>query len=84
MSEKNNAVAAQRGTVHQATVQQKMNQLADLVTWFQSPHFSLEEAVNHYKQAEQLAEEIQADLTGLKNDIKVIKRQFEHKDEDGA
>ena len=62
----------------QKTVQEKMNQLSELVAWFQSANFSLEEAVDRYKQAEAIAEEIQADLTGLKNEIKVIKRQFEH------
>ena len=62
----------------QKTVQEKMNQLSELVAWFQSANFSLEEAVDRYKQAETIAEEIQADLTGLKNEIKVIKRQFEH------
>ena len=62
----------------QKTVQEKMNQLSELVAWFQSAHFSLEEAVDRYKQAETIAEEIQADLTSLKNEIKVIKRQFEH------
>lgn len=69
MSEKNS-------TDHK-TVQEKMNQLSEHVAWFQGAHFSLEEAVDHYKQAEALAEEIQADLTALKNDIKVIKRKFE-------
>ena len=62
----------------QKTVQEKMNQLSELVAWFQSANFSLEEAVDRYKQAEAIAEEIQADLTSLKNEIKVIKRQFEH------
>ena len=62
----------------QKTVQEKMNQLSELVAWFQSANFSLEEAVDRYKQAETIAEEIQADLTSLKNEITVIKRQFEH------
>lgn len=68
---------SEQNKVQQKTVQEKMNQLSELVAWFQGSNFSLEEAVDHYKQAEKLAEEIQADLTNLKNDIKVIKRQFE-------
>lgn len=59
------------------TVQEKLSTLSELVTWFQSPSFTLEEAVEKYKQAEKLAEEIEVDLTKLKNDIKVIKKKFD-------
>ena len=58
-------------------VQEKLTQLSDLVTWFQSPAFKLEEAVAKYKQAESLAEEIEKDLTKLKNEIKVVKKRFD-------
>jgi len=47
------------------------------VTWFQSPAFALEEAVTKFKAAETLAEEIEKDLTKLKNDIKVVKKRFD-------
>jgi len=59
------------------TVQQKMNDLSELVSWFQSPAFKLEDAVEKFKQAESLAEEIEKDLTKLKNDIKVVKKKFD-------
>ena len=59
------------------TVQEKLTDLAELVTWFQRPSFTVEEAVEKYKQAEKLAEEIEVDLTKLKNDIKVIKKKFD-------
>jgi exodeoxyribonuclease VII small subunit len=59
------------------TVQQKLTDLSELVAWFQSPAFTLEEALAKYKQAETLAEEIEKDLTKLKNDIKVVKRKFD-------
>ena len=68
MSEANNAPK---------TVQGKLGDLSELVTWFQSPAFKLEEAVDKYKQAEALAEEIEKDLTKLKNDIKVVKKKFD-------
>ena len=58
------------------TVQEKMSELSELVAWFQSPAFKLEEAVTKFKQAESLAEEIEKDLTKLKNDIKVVKKKF--------
>lgn len=59
------------------TVQEKLAELSALVAWFQSPDFTLEEAVTKYTQAEALAEEIEKDLTKLKNDIKIVKKKFE-------
>lgn len=59
------------------TVQEKMSELSEHVAWFQSPAFKLEEAVTKFKQAEALAEEIEKDLTKLKNDIKVVKKKFD-------
>lgn len=59
------------------TVNQKLTQLSELVAWFQGSEFKLEEAVEKFKQAEQLAEEIEKDLTKLKNDIKVVKTRFD-------
>ena len=59
------------------TVQEKMSELSEHVAWFQSPAFKLEEAVTKFKQAEALAEEIEKDLTKLKNDIQVVKKKFD-------
>lgn len=58
------------------TVQEKMSELSELVAWFQSPAFKLEDAVTKFQQAEKLAEEIEKDLTKLKNDITVVKKKF--------
>lgn len=59
------------------TVQEKLSELSELVTWFQSPAFKLEDAVEKFKTAESLAEQIEKDLTKLKNDIKVVKKKFD-------
>jgi exodeoxyribonuclease VII small subunit len=59
------------------TVQEKLSELSELVTWFQSPGFKLEDALDKFKQSEALAEEIEKDLTKLKNDIKVVKKKFD-------
>lgn len=59
------------------TVQEKLSELSELVTWFQSPAFKLEDAFDKFKQAEVLAEDIEKDLTKLKNDIKVVKKKFD-------
>ncbi len=59
------------------TVQDKLTELSDLVAWFQSAAFKLEDALDTYKKAEKLAEEIEKDLTKLKNDITVVKKRFD-------
>lgn len=59
------------------TVQEKLTELSELVVWFQSGAFSLEEALGKFKAAETLADSIEKDLTKLKNDIKVVQKQFD-------
>ena len=59
------------------TVQEKLAELSELVGWFQGASFKLEEALDKFKAAEKLAEDIESDLTKLKNDIKVVKKRFD-------
>lgn len=58
-------------------VQTKLSELSELVAWFQSAAFNLEEALEKFKQAEALAESIEKDLTKLKNEITVVKKKFD-------
>jgi len=59
------------------TVQGKLNELSQLVAWFQSSEFKLEDAFDKFKESEALAEQIEKDLTKLKNDIQVVKKKFD-------
>lgn len=59
------------------TVQEKINHLESLVGWFQGDQFVIEEALERYQAVEKLAEEIEADLVGLKNKIEVINQKFD-------
>lgn len=59
------------------TIQEKMTELNELVSWFQSGAFSLDEALDKFKAAEMLADNIEKDLIKLKNDIKVVQKQFD-------
>jgi exonuclease VII small subunit len=68
MSEKNNA-----------SVSEKTAKLSELVAWFDSEDFELEHALDKFKEAEKLAEEIEADLLALKNDIEIVKEKFSEK-----
>ena len=59
------------------SIQQKTLELTRLVAWFDSDEFTLETALDTYKKAEALAEEIEKDLTALKNDIQIVKQKFD-------
>lgn len=59
------------------TIQEKTDELDTIVAWFDGEDFSLELALDKFKQAEVLAKDIQKDLTGLKNEINVIKQRFD-------
>ena len=58
------------------TIEAKIEALGAMVAWFQSDEFVLGEAVAKYTEAEKLAEEIETDLTKIKNDIEVVKQRF--------
>ena len=64
-------------TKNNQTIQDRITQLDELVAWFDSDEFSLEEATDVFKKAEVLAREIEADLHELKNEVQVIKASFD-------
>lgn len=59
------------------TISEKTATLRELVAWFDGEDFALEEALDKFKQAEVLAQEIEHDLQSLKNDITVVKQKFD-------
>lgn len=63
-------------TKNNPTVAEKTAKLAELVAWFDSDEFDLEQALDRFKEAEKLAEEIEHDLLKLKNDIEIVKTKF--------
>lgn len=58
------------------TIQQKSDDLSKLIDWFDSDSFSLEKAVDKFKEAKKLADDIETDLGKIKNDINVVKADF--------
>jgi len=58
------------------TITQKITQLDELVAWFDSDEFELEQSIEKFKEAEKLAKEIETDLDKLKNSIEVINKTF--------
>ena len=59
------------------TLSQKIADLQEYVAWFEGDDFEVEKSLEKYKQAEKLAEEIQADLDGFRNDITLVKKKFD-------
>ncbi len=59
------------------TIEEKMAQLEALVAWFESDDFRLEQALEKYKAAEELATAIEKELTTYKNEIIVLKKKFD-------
>ena len=59
------------------TIAQKSEELNNLVTWFDSEDFSVEAAIDKFKQAEKLAASIEKDLLTIKNEVNIIKQKFD-------
>lgn len=66
-------------TKNNITIQEKTVKLSELVTWFDSEEFTLEAALDRFKEAEKLAADIEQDLSSLKNEIEIVKRNFDDK-----
>lgn len=58
------------------TVAEKTAKLSEVVAWFDSDDFELEQALDKFTEAEKLAEEIEHDLLALKNNINIVKAKF--------
>lgn len=48
-----------------------------MIEWFQSEEFSIEQAPAKLAEVDALATKIETQLTGLKNDITVLKQKFD-------
>lgn len=55
----------------------KLAQFDELVGWFQSEEFTIEQAVEKLRAADALASEIEQHLSDVKNDITVLKQKFD-------
>ena len=61
------------------TISQKINELDQNTEWFYTDDFSLDDAVKKYKEAINLAKELQKDLDTLKNEIEILSEDFSKK-----
>lgn len=58
------------------SLNQKFEELEKAKEWFYSDDFNLDEAVKKYKEAIDLAKELQEDLSKLQNEIEIIDKDF--------
>lgn len=58
------------------TVKQKIEQLDELVAWFDGDDFELEQASAKLKEAAKMASEIEHDLESVQNEIREVKQSF--------
>lgn len=65
------------------TIQQQIEQLKELVAWFDSEDFELELAKEKFEQADGLAQTIREKLLNLKNEVVVLSEKFD-RDNDRA
>lgn len=61
----------------QTSLQDQINELENLVTWFEQDDVDLEEAIAKFEQGSQLAEQIKERLNSLENKITVLKQRFD-------
>lgn len=58
------------------TVQEKMAKLDELLSWFSSDEFALEQATTKLQEAKVLAGDIEKSLMTLENEITIVKQSF--------
>ena len=59
------------------SLQSKIADLGEMVAFFDPDDFDIEQALEKYKAAEKLAEEIRAQMSDVKNEITVLKERFD-------
>lgn len=62
----------QQSNADNRSLREKMEQLEEILAWFDSDEFELEVAVERYQQAARVAEQIDQRLTEIKNKVTII------------
>jgi exodeoxyribonuclease VII small subunit len=59
------------------TLNEQLQELEELIAWFEGDDIDLEEAISKFEQGSELAGEIKGRLHTLENKITVLKERFE-------
>lgn len=63
---------SQQSNADNPSLREQMEQLEEILAWFDSDEFELEAAVERYQQAARVAEQIDRRLTEIKNKVTII------------
>jgi len=58
------------------TLANKIEELDKCTDWFYSDEFNLDDAIKKYKEAIEIAKELQKDLSDLQNEIRILDEDF--------
>lgn len=58
------------------SLSQEIAKLNELVAWFEGDDFELEQAMDKFQEAKELADSIKARLDVLKNKVTILKKDF--------
>lgn len=56
------------------TVEEKIKDLEQLISWFDSDDFVIEKSIDNYTKAKDLAADIYKDIDRIKNEVTVINK----------
>ena len=62
----------QQSNADNRSLREQMEQLEEILAWFDSDEFELEAAIERYQQAARVAEQIDQRLTEIKNKVTII------------
>jgi exodeoxyribonuclease VII small subunit len=60
----------------QRSFNSKMQELEELLNWFEGGEVSVEQAIKKYEAAIKLAKELEKELQDAKNKVEIIKQNF--------
>lgn len=63
-------------TSKKQSISENIEQLEELLRWFESDEITVEESLEKYQAALELSKELDKQLAGSKNQIEVIKKKF--------
>lgn len=64
-------------TKNNPTVQEQIDELNQLIEWFEREDVDVEQALKKFEEADKLAQAIEKRLVTLENDVTILKQRFD-------
>lgn len=58
-------------------IKEKTENLNKIIAWFSGNDFEIEQAIEKFKEAQKIADDIEQELKQLKNEIEIVKKKFD-------